>query len=170
MDQPVFRKVWDQEVPSAHQILVDAVDWLLSRGIRQWTIPFPRETYNEYQSRGENYLLASGDHLLTVISLRSSISKDWQDEIGPGEQWWLSNLATNKDAHGHGFGKRTVNEVLRKLVCNHVADVYLDVVRGNGFLLDFYAQFGFHSVASKEIVYSTGPFDMVLMHSRISSR
>lgn len=41
--------------------------------------------------------------------------------------------------------------------------LYLDCVHGTGFLADFYRELGFKAISRRNVQFSTGLFDMVLM-------
>ena len=55
---------------------------------------------------------------------------------------------------------------------NHSRDVdriYLDCVHGEGFLVDFYRRQGFQTIDRRQVEFTTGLFDMVLMERQIAA-
>jgi len=158
-----FRRVRDEELDEAYAIITEATDWLNARGIRQWTVPHPRDAYAAAQSRGENYILTCDGEIAVVVSLPEHVSRHWLDEIGGSPEWWLQTLATARKHAGQGLGRRAVEASKAHLRGTGADELYLDCVRGDGFLPRYYESLGFCTVARKDVTYPTGAFDMVLM-------
>ena len=163
MDNLKFRKVCDSEFDQAYSIICDAVDWLLSKNIRQWTVPLPRKIFRDQQRNSQNYTLICDGILAVVLSLLKESSPHWLDQTGPAECWWLSTVATASDCRGRGLGRKAIEEAKNHLCGMGVEEVYVDCVYGDGFLPKYYEFLGFELLARKKIEYSTGLFDMVLM-------
>jgi len=168
MAKIVFRQVRMDEFDDAHCILVGAAEWLLSKGIRQWTTTYPKELYRSCQERGWNHALESDGELAVVMTVSWEIPAEWADRFGTTPVWWLSKLATAPAFHGRGLGAEAVRHVVSTLSNQGADQLYLDCVHNNGFLVDFYRRQGFRQIDRRNVQFSTGLFDMVLMGLKIS--
>src|SRR5436190_23307939 len=100
MGTPLFRKLRPDELAVAHAILVSAADWLISKGIRQWTTAYPKELYLACQEKGCNYGLVSDGQLAVVLTLSREIPIEWADCFTTTRVWWLSKVATAPSCRG----------------------------------------------------------------------
>jgi len=167
MSAVTFRKLRDDEFDRAHGILVSAADWLLSKGIRQWTIDYPKEAYLACQEQGWNYALEHEGELAAVLTLSQEVPSAWADHFGNAPFWWLSKLATAPAFHGRGVGPIATRCAIG-VAYNHSAErLCLDCVHGNGFLVDFYRGLGFRAIDRRDVQRSTDVLDMVLMELKM---
>jgi len=167
MGTPLFRKLGPEEFDVAHGILVSAADWLISKGIRQWTTAYPKELYLVCQEKGWNYGLMSDGQLAVILTLSWQIPSEWADCFGTTPVWWLSKLATAPGYRGLGLGTLAVRQAISALSAQGADRLCLDCVHGQGFLVDFYRGFGFKTVNRRAVQFSTGLFDMVLMELKL---
>lgn len=165
-----FGKLRDDQFDAAHAILVTATEWLLFRNIRQWTVPFPRQTYREWQDEGANYGLMRYGELAAVVSIRRSTPPYWIDRLGREDLWWLSKLAVAPAFRGQGLGRIAVETSKRTLSDDAVPEVYTDVVYGNNFLPEYYQSLGFEALCRQNTAMRTGLFDMVLLKSQLMAK
>jgi RimJ/RimL family protein N-acetyltransferase len=165
-----FRGLRDDELDAAYGIICDAVDWLLSKNIRQWTVPLPRREYEKRQRKGQNYALVCDGKLAVVLSLLRVANPDWKEQLSVDKHWWLSTAVTAQGFHGRDMGRRAIQEAINFLRRNAVEEVYLDCARGSSFLAQYYESLGFERVARKDIEYPLGTFDMVLMKKVLQSQ
>jgi len=163
MGEPLLRQLRAEEFDAAHGILVSAGDWLISKGIRQWTAAYPKELYRACQEKGWNYGLISGGQLTVILTLSHELPAEWADCFGTTPVWWLSKLATAPGYRGRGLGGLAVRQAIGVLSANGADRLYLDCVHGTGVLVDFYQGFGFKTINRRNVQFSTGLFDMVLM-------
>ena len=161
-----FRRLRDDEVDEACGILTAAAEWLMSRGIRQWTEAFPRHLYQQYQERGENFALVRDARLVAIATLTPAAPPEWSEELRDRPIWWISKLAVAPDCHGQRLGRRMVEEVLKHLRQLDAMDAWLDCVQGP--LRSFYESLGFLRVESKVVDFTTGPLHLVLMTRRLA--
>jgi hypothetical protein len=163
-----FGKLDDRYFEAAYALICVRTVWLHSKGIKMWTEPIPLETYKTKQRNGDNYALVCDGELKAVLSLIKGYYKEWEEELGPGQALWLSTLASEVKSAGSGYGKLALTKALEYIKENLYEDLYLDCVKGNGFLPGFYKSLGFKKVTEKNIVWpKCGPMDMVLMKYKI---
>jgi ribosomal protein S18 acetylase RimI-like enzyme len=166
MEEPVLRKLRPDEFDVAHGILVNAADWLMCKGIRQWTTAYPKELYRACQKKGWNYGLISDGQLVVIVTLSWELPAEWADCFGT-PVWWMSKLATAPGYRGLGLGAMAVRQAIRALSVKGADRLYLDCVHGTGFLVDFYRALGFNTINRRNVQFSTGLFDMVLMELKL---
>ena len=145
---------------AAVAILNAAADWLLARGIRQWTTTYPRELYQRAQDRGENFGLFEGGRLVAIVTITSG-PPEWQVELGGQTVRWITKLAVAPDCHGRGLGRRLAEQALEQLRRGGATRAWLDC--RNGPLVAFYESLGFERITNKVVDFATGPLDVVLM-------
>jgi GNAT superfamily N-acetyltransferase len=156
-----FRRLDDSEVDAACAILTAAAEWLLARGIRQWTEPYPPHLYQQYQDRGENYGLIRDGRLVAIVTMTHAVAPEWIEELAGKDVWWISKLAVAPDCHGQQLGRRMIEAALNHLRAVGVRHVWLDCVRGP--LTSFYESLGFQRVVAKVVHFPTGSLDLILM-------
>ncbi len=167
MGTPIFRKLRPEEFDVAHGILVSAAEWLISKGIRQWTTAYPKQMYLACQEKGWNYGLVSDSQLMVIMTLSHGPAPEWADCFGTASVWWLSKLATAPGYRGLGLGARAVRQAISVLSAQGADRLCVDCVHGKGFLVDFYRRLGFETIARRNVQFSTGLFDMVLMELKL---
>ena len=160
-----FRQLKDDELGAAYEVICAAVERLLSRSMRQWTIPLPRHTYERRQAEGRNYALVCDGRIAVVLSILQEAHPYWEDELGREEHWWLSTITTAPAFRGRQLGRLAIGEAMAFLKNRGAEKVCLDCVHGDGFLPRYYASMGFARVARKNIDYPLGTFDMELMRT-----
>lgn len=163
----LFRKLRSDEFDLAHGILVSAAEWLISKSIRQWTVEYPKELYLTCQEQGWNYGLVSDGDLAVIVTLSWELPAEWADYFGATPVWWLSKLATAPRYRGLGLGALAVRQAINALSDQGADRVCLDCVHSKGFLVDFYRGFGFQAIDRRDVEFSTGLFDMVLMELKL---
>ena len=156
----MFRRLNDDDVDSAVAILDAAAEWLLARGIRQWTTTYPRELYQEGQERGEHFGFFDNERLVAIVTLTSA-PPEWEAELRGQEVRWMSKLAVAADCHGQGLGRRLAQEAIEQLRREGAPRAWLDC--RNGPLVAFYESLRFERVTNKVVHFATGPLDLVLM-------
>ena len=156
----VFRQLQDNEVDAAVAILNAAAEWLMARGIRQWTTTYPRELYQRAQERGENFGLFEDDRLVAIVTVTGA-PPEWQAELSGRDVRWMTKLAVAADCHGRGLGRRLAKKTLEQLRRDGAPHAWLDC--RNGPLVAFYESLGFERITNKVVHFATGPLDVVLM-------
>lgn len=160
----VFRRLDDREVDAAVAILAAASDWLLARGIRQWTTAYPRELYQKLQDRKENFGLFEAGRLVAIVTLTDA-PPEWETELASEDVRWISKLAVAPDCHGRGLGRFMMEHALRLLRRQGATRAWLDC--RNGPLVAFYESLGFERVTGKVIDFPDLSLDVVLMKNQL---
>ena len=156
----VFRRLRDSEVDAAVAILDAASEWLLARGIRQWTTAYPRHLYQQAQDRNENFGLFDRERLRAIVTLTGA-PPEWTTELAGQDVKWISKLAVAPDCHGRGIGRVMGVHALEQLRRDGADRAWLDC--RNGPLVAFYESLGFERVTNKVVEFPTGALDLVLM-------
>jgi ribosomal protein S18 acetylase RimI-like enzyme len=162
-----FRQLQDSEVDAAVAILDAAAEWLMARGIRQWTTTYPRALYQRAQERGENFGLFDGDRVVAIVTVTTP-PPEWEAELRGEDERWITKLAVAPDCHGRGLGRRLAREVLEHLRQGGARRAWLDC--RNGPLVAFYESLGFERITNKVVEFDTGPLDVVLMKRELEGR
>jgi ribosomal protein S18 acetylase RimI-like enzyme len=163
-DSPTFRRLENNEVEAAVAILDAAAEWLLARGIRQWTTTYPRQLYQRSQERGENFGLVDGGRVVAIVTVTTP-PPEWEAELRGQDVRWITKLAVAPDRHGRGLGRRLAQQAIEQLRREGAARASLDC--RNGPLVAFYESLGFVRVANKVVEFPTGPLDLVLMNREL---
>jgi len=142
-------------------ILDAASQWLLARGIRQWTTPYPRELYQQLQDRGENFGLFENRRLVAIVTLTDA-PPAWDAELAGMDARWVSKLAVAPDCHGRGLGRLMVEHALEQLRQTGATRAWLDC--RNGPLVAFYESLGFARVTAKVVDFPDLTLELVLMN------
>lgn len=170
MNEPeyIFRKLTSLEFEKGYQILCDVSNWLNRKGIHQWPKPLPKNIYQKWQERGENYGLFIDGKLAAVLSLIRGKKEQWRGHVTVDQALWLTSLATALEFKGKKLGRIATRKACEHLIERKVGEIYLNCVHGSGFLPSFYKELGFEQIARKSVDYPVGTFDMVLMRRRLS--
>ena len=155
-----FRRLDDDDVDAAVAILAAASDWLLARGIRQWTTAYPRELYQKLQDRGENFGLFEDSRLVAIVTLTGA-PPEWEAELAGQDVRWVSKLAVAPDCHGRGLGRLLAEHALEQLRRENVSRAWLDC--RNGPLVAFYESLDFSRVTAKVVEFPDVTLELVLM-------
>jgi len=159
-----FRRLEDSDVAAAVAILAAASEWLLARGIRQWTTAYPRELYQKLQGRGENFGLFEEGRLVAIVTLTGG-PPEWDAELAGLDVRWVSKLAVAPDCHGRGLGRATAEHALEQLRRAGASSAWLDC--RNGPLVAFYESLGFARVTGKVVEFPDVTLDLVLMKRQL---
>jgi len=162
-----FRRLDDDDVDAAVAILAAASEWLLARGIRQWTTAYPRELYQRLQDRGENFGLFADDRLAAIVTLTDA-PPEWNTELAGQRVRWISKLAVAPDCHGRGFGGQMMEHALQQLRQERARHAWLDC--RNGPLVAFYESLGFERVTAKVVEFPDVILELVLMKKDLAER
>jgi ribosomal protein S18 acetylase RimI-like enzyme len=156
----VFRLLQQGDVDSAVAILDAASQWLLARGIRQWTTAYPRDLYQQLQERGESFGLFEEGRLVAIVTLTGP-PPEWDAELSGQSVRWISKLAVAPDCHGRSLGRLMAGHALDQLRRDGASQAWLDC--RNGSLVAFYESLGFEQVTAKVVDFPDVSLELVLM-------
>ncbi len=158
-----FRALHPDEIDAGMAIITEVTDWLLSKGVRQWMQPLPRDLYAQRHARGENYgLLVDGD-LAAVVSLLDDRPAYWAEWLPDMPFRWLATLASSRRYKGQGLGAVTIGKAEQFLTQHAIREVYLDCIYGDGTLPEFYELLGYVPIARQDQTFAAGTFDSLLL-------
>jgi predicted N-acetyltransferase YhbS len=162
-----FRRLKPDEMDAGLAIISEVTDWLLSRGIRHWAQPLPREMYAQRQKNGENYGLFADKELAAVVSLIEYQPEYWQRYLPKSPYKWMATLASARKYKGQRLGELAIGEAEHFLALDGTPAIYLDCVYGDGKLPEFYTWLGYQAVARENLSFPWGTFDSVLMRKTL---
>jgi hypothetical protein len=146
-----FRQLGPEHFDEAHAIVVEVTDWLNGKGIKQWSRPVPEDIYRERHDRGENHGLFVEGRLAVVMSLSQTVP-DWWPDVAPQEPFrWLGTMAESRSNGTSGLGPSALAAAEEYLRPRAVAAIYLDCVRGNGFLPRFYRENAYDELEARQM-------------------
>ncbi len=160
-----FRKLHPYELATGYAVLVEAYEYLKSRGSIQWPHPFPYDKYRRWHNRGLNYGFFSGNRLTTVISLVEESDDRWRDFFSGACVYWIRAVAGSHRHRGKGFGRLAVRAAVDRIVNDQQIPLYLHCFKGRGFLPAYYARLGFRVMSETEL--DNGPW--ILMKHPVPS-
>jgi hypothetical protein len=146
-----FRQIGPEHFEAAHAIVVEVTDWLNGKGIKQWSRPVPEDIYRERHDRGENHGLFVEGRLAVVMSLSQAVPDRWPGFAPPEPFRWLGTMAVSRANDTAGHGPNALAAAEDYLRTRGIAAVYLDCVRGNGFLPRFYSENGYEELEAREM-------------------
>lgn len=133
-------------------ILEDARQWLLSRGItEQWPAPMPPAVFAERIARGEVYLayLDEGAEAAGTFCLLRSDDRVWGDL--PGDAAYVHGLAVRRTCAGRNIGAALLNSAGRIAAEMGLPALRLDCWAGNADLCRYYDRLGFERRGQKHL-------------------
>jgi ribosomal protein S18 acetylase RimI-like enzyme len=167
MSELVFRRLLPEEFEPAYDVVCQATDWLLAKGIRMWLRPIPVEVYRKRHEAGQNYGLLAGGEVAVVVSLLPYRPACWQEYLPDSGYVWLAALASGARFKGRDLGRVALREAAALLARQGAGAIYLDCHHGEGFLPRYYESVGYERVARKDLVLPRGLSDNVLMRQTL---
>lgn len=162
-----FRRLKPDELDAGLAIITEVTDWLLSKGIRQWAQPLPREVYAERHAKGENYGVFADDALAAVVTLMEHRPDYWKRWLPNTPYKWMATLASSRKYKGQRLGELAIGEAEHFLALEGIPAIYLDCVYGDGTLPEFYTWLGYQAVARETLTFPWGTYDSILMRKSL---
>jgi ribosomal protein S18 acetylase RimI-like enzyme len=122
-------------------VLSEAARWLLSRGIRQWPDPFPRERVERLVRRGDSYLARLRGEPVATLALQWSDPTFWGEQ--PDDAGYVHALAVRRTQAGRGLGARLLDWAEAEVVASGREFLRLDCLAENDALRRHYEGQGF---------------------------
>lgn len=152
-----LRKLRSRELDSGYAVLIEAYEWLNSRGSSQWPHRFPYEKYSRWHELGLNYGFFSNENLTTVLSLVEEADDRWRDYLSGACVMWVRAVAgSNRYPKKKGFGRLAIQAAVRRIVIELGRPLFLHCFKGSGFLPDYYGCLGFKALSETEL--DNGPW------------
>ena len=160
----VFRKIWEDEVPDLFDLVLRRIQWMDERGIKQWNVTgyaeaYPLSYYEQQRQLGSVYVLTDGEssEILCGAVLREADER-WDDET---PALYLHNFVSKIGAHGAGTAFLRIAEAYAR---NNGKQYFrLDSAEDNPKLAKYYEELGFVAVGS----CVDGPYQGILREKRI---
>jgi predicted N-acetyltransferase YhbS len=151
------------DVAAAHAIYREGFDWLTTKGVRQWLVAVPLESFQARQQRAELFGFRVDHELAAVVTVAREVSAYWLPETGPVPRWWLKTLVVARKHSGAGVGGKVIQACEALVGRQGAKEVHLDCVV-TGFFPRYYERAGYHELARKDITYPSGnTFHVALM-------
>ena len=157
-----LRKLSSHELDSGYAVLIDAYEWLNSRGSTQWPHRFPYEKYSRWHERGLNYGFFSNEMLTTVLSLVEETDDRWRDYLSGECVMWVRAVAGSNRHRNKGFGRLAIQAAVHRMVIEQGRPLFLHCFKGSGFLPAYYGGLGFKALSETEL--DNGPW-VLMKHS-----
>jgi GNAT superfamily N-acetyltransferase len=141
VSEPDVRCAGLADVDEIVAVLSEAARWLLSRGIRQWPDPFPRERVERLVRRGDFYLVWLGGEPATTLALHWRDPTFWGEQ--PDDAGYVHALAVRRAQAGRGLGARLLDWAEAEVVASGRDFLRLDCLAGNHALRRYYEGEGF---------------------------
>jgi GNAT superfamily N-acetyltransferase len=141
VSEPDVRCAGLADVDEIVAVLSEAARWLLSRGIRQWPDPFPRERVERLVRRGDFYLVWLGGEPATTLALHWRDPAFWGEQ--PDDAGYVHALAVRRAQAGRGLGARLLDWAEAEVVASGRDFLRLDCLAGNHALRRYYEGEGF---------------------------
>lgn len=151
-----FRRLYPDELDIGYAVLVDAYEYLKSKGSSQWPQPFPHEKYRRWHAQGLNYGYFSDGTLAAVLSLVEETDDRWRDFLSGECVWWVRAVAGANQHRNNGFGCLAIRAAVDRIVTGHRLPLFLHCFKGNGFLPGYYGRLGFEALSETEL--DNGPW------------
>ena len=106
MEQYVFRKIREEEIPVMFQMILERMRWMDDVGIKQWNVTkydevYPLSYYEEKREKGEVFVLEdTASHEIVCAAVLKSEDDRWPENDVPA--FYLHNFASKIGEKGCG--------------------------------------------------------------------
>ena len=163
-DRYLFRKIFKSEIPQVFSMILQRIEWMSQKGIRQWNVTnytnaYPLSYYEAECESGRLFVLAD---TATEQIVCAAVLKE-QDDRWPDDSpaLYLHNFVSSPDARGTGtVFLRYAEAYARQLQKQYFR---LDSARDNQALAAYYKTYGFEDAGDCE----DGLYKGILRQKRI---
>ena len=141
MSELDVRRAGLADVDEIVAVLSEAARWLLSRGIRQWPDPFPRERVEPLVRRGDLYLARLDGEPVATLALQWTDPTFWGEQ--PDDAGYVHALAVGRAQAGSGLGAMLLDWAEAEVVARGREFLRLDCLAENDALRRYYEGQGF---------------------------
>jgi GNAT superfamily N-acetyltransferase len=135
------RRAEPADVGEIVAMLSEAARWLLSRGIRQWPDPFPRDRVERLVCRGDVYLARLDGEPVATLALQWADPLFWRER--PDDAGFVHALAVRRSHGGLGLGSRLLDWAEAEVGACGREFLRLDCLTENDALRRYYEGQGF---------------------------
>ena len=122
-------------------MLSEAARWLLSRGIRQWPDPFPRDRVERLVRRGDFYLVRLDGEPVAAFALQWADPAFWGEQ--PDDAGYVHALTVRRTHGGRGLGAWLLDWAGAEVDARGREFLRLDCLAENDALRRYYEAQGF---------------------------
>jgi ribosomal protein S18 acetylase RimI-like enzyme len=159
----LVRRAREDERDQIVDVLTEAADWLLTKGIRQWPSPFPPKYIDGDLTAGFTYLVFLDDELAGTITLKERDPIFWPD--APHDALYLHRVAVRRQHQG--LGDFLISWAERRALAQGKEYLRLDCWKQNMSLRRYYEDRGFEYKGDIQGLNEGTPWECALYEKRI---
>jgi len=149
MNYPAITIASTSQQAAISSLLEENREWLQSKGINQWIIPFTLEWVSKCIERREFHIATTDNQIVGVFRLLESDIMFWGDDSM--DAFYIHSLAVRRDWKGQGIGLSLLKWAEDYARSKHRPYLRLDCMAENPSLCTYYEQAGFISCGDKDI-------------------
>ncbi len=136
MSELDVRRAGLADVDEIVAVLSEAARWLLSRGIRQWPDPYPKERVEPLVRRGDLYLARLDGEPVATLALQWTDPTFWGEQ--PDDAGYVHALAVGRAQARSGLGAMLLDWAEAEVVARGREFLRLDCLAENDALRRYY--------------------------------
>ncbi|GGO50445.1 hypothetical protein GCM10012287_30180 [Streptomyces daqingensis] len=147
-----IRAARPDELAVVEGLLVEASEWLASRGIDQWQFPPHRDRIEHALSHGECFLLVEAHQALGTITVDEHADPEfWRDTDHPHDALYVHRMAMSRTAAGRDLGGVMLDWAAKRAAQQGKKWLRLDAWKDNAGLHRYYRDHGFDFVRKVDL-------------------
>ncbi|MBN3930899.1 GNAT family N-acetyltransferase [Streptomyces verrucosisporus] len=134
-----------EELPTVEELLIEASEWLASRGIDQWQFPPHRDRIQKAIRHAECFLAVDDeDRPIGTITVDDHADPEfWTEADDPGSALYVHRMATSRAAAGRDVGAVMLDWATKRAAQQGKGWLRLDAWKTNPGLHRYYERQGF---------------------------
>jgi len=142
-----IRAARPDELEVVEALLIEASEWLASRGIDQWQYPPHRDRIVNAIGRGECFLAFRGDQPVGTIQVDDYADPEfWKEDDRPDAALYVHRMAVSRSSAGAGIGTVLLDWAAERAATAGRSLIRLDAWKDNTALHHYYQRQGFYLV------------------------
>lgn len=139
-----IRPARPDELHTVEALLIEASEWLASRGINQWQFPPHRDRIMRALDHGEVFLAEADGRPVATFQVDDHADPEfWTAEDEPGDALYVHRMAVIRDFSGSGIGGKLLDWASERAAAVGKAWLRLDAWKDNPDLHRYYESQGF---------------------------
>lgn len=166
----IIRRATLEDFEALHSVMLDASNWLASRGVDQWKWVARPEGIAFLKQRletAEVYLVFVDDEAVGTVSVQWEDPQNWDERGRDGLAGYVHGLAVKRSIRGRGLGAQLIEFAASVARGMERSILRLDCMATNAALRSYYLRNRFQEVG--EYRTSTSNFHIVLFERTISA-